>query len=132
MSTLLVFPSPVKAAHRGFIATCAVASLCLVTPASQGQTAQGPGASGPIAANAQQYPAPVDPRTVSCSDLKGSLQSAGQLTILSGPQGRWGDTFYGPKVPRCEFWQMPVFQYVRARDSLCGVGYICVDKLTHD
>jgi hypothetical protein len=126
------FRSLVKPAHRAFIATSVAASLCLVTPASQGQAGQGPGASGPVSANAQQNPAPIDPRTVSCSDLKGRLQSAGQLTILSGPRGGWGDTFYGPKVPRCQFWQMPVFQYVGASDGLCGVGYICVDKLSFD
>jgi len=27
---------------------------------------------------------------------------------------------------------MPTFQYVRANDGLCGIGYICVDKLSRD
>jgi hypothetical protein len=25
-----------------------------------------------------------------------------------------------------------LFQYVRTNDGLCGVGYICVDKLSFD
>ena len=64
--------------------------------------------------------------------MKAQLKSAGELRILSGPRGGWADTFYGPAVPRCQFWQMPVFTYVRTSDSLCGVGYICVDKLSRD
>jgi hypothetical protein len=125
------FPSLVNPAHRGLIATCAAASLFLVTPATHGQAGQG-SASSAVSANARQNPEPIDPQTLSCSDLKARLQSAGQLPILSGPRGGWADTFYGPKVPRCQFWQMPVFQYVRARESLCGVGYTCVDKLSRD
>jgi len=27
---------------------------------------------------------------------------------------------------------MPQFTYVRARDGLCGVGYICVEKYSVD
>ena len=54
------------------------------------------------------------------------------MTILYGPKGGWGDTFYGPAAPRCQFWQMPQYTYVRASDGLCGVGYICVDKLSLD
>jgi len=50
------------------------------------------------------------------------------MTILAGPKGAWGDTFYGPAVPQCPFWQIPQFTYVPARDRLCGVGYICIDK----
>jgi hypothetical protein len=50
------------------------------------------------------------------------------MSILSGPRGAWGDTFYGPAVPQCPFWQVSQFTYVRARDGLCGVGYICIDK----
>jgi hypothetical protein len=65
---------------------------------------------------------------MSCNDLKTELKSAGEMRILSGPKGGWSDTFYGPAVPRCPFWQMPQFVYVRARDGLCGVGFICVDK----
>jgi hypothetical protein len=74
------------------------------------------------------WPGSVDPRNFSCKDLKDKLASAGSLTILAGPRG-YGDTFYGPRVPQCQFWQRPAFSYVRTRDSLCGVGYICVDKL---
>jgi hypothetical protein len=129
-TTLL--PSLATSAHRAFIATCAAASAVLIATASHGQAGQVPGASEAVPANAQQNPAPVNPETESCNALKARLQSAGQLPILSGPRGAWGDTFYGPAVPRCQFWQMPVFQYVRASDGLCGVGYICVDKLSRD
>jgi len=72
------------------------------------------------------------PESLSCTELKGQLKTAGELSILSGPRGGWGDTFYGPAVPRCQFWQMPQFTYVRARDGLCGVGYICVEKYSVD
>jgi hypothetical protein len=27
---------------------------------------------------------------------------------------------------------MPVFTYVKTTDGLCGVGYICADKLSRD
>jgi len=27
---------------------------------------------------------------------------------------------------------MPQFTYVRARDGLCGVGYICIEKYSLD
>jgi len=60
--------------------------------------------------------------------MKAQIKAAGQMSILSGPRGCWGDTFYGPAVPQCPFWQMPQFTFVKARDGLCGVGYICVDK----
>jgi hypothetical protein len=60
--------------------------------------------------------------------LKAQLKSAGEMSILSGPRGAWGDTFYGPAVPQCPFWQTSQFTYVRARDGLCGVGFICIDK----
>jgi hypothetical protein len=94
---------------------------------------QAPAAPGDRAVrNGQQTPAPIDPVSLSCSALKTQLKAAGELSILSGPRGAWGDTFYGPAVPRCQFWQMPQFTYVRARDGLCGVGYICVEKLTFD
>ena len=102
------------------IATLATVLLVLAS-ASYGQARQGPAADGP-----------VDPQSLSCNDLKARLRSAGAMSILSGPRGGWGDTFYGPAVPRCQFWQMPQFTYVRARDGLCGVGYICVDKYSMD
>jgi len=90
-----------------------------------GQAADGPGNRPPSLA-------PVNPQSLSCDDLKAQLKSAGAMSILSGPRGSWGDTFYGPAVPRCQFWQMPQFTYVRARDGRCGVGYICVDKYSVD
>jgi hypothetical protein len=85
-----------------------------------------------VSASYGQPQAPVDPQSVSCADLKAQLKSAGSMSVLAGPRGGWGDTFYGPAVPRCQFWQMPQFTYVRARDGLCGVGYICVDKYSMD
>ena len=85
-------------------------------------------AADSVEATPPQFPASVNPQDFSCKDLKDKLASAGSLTILAGPRG-YGDTFYGPRVPQCQFWQRPTFSYVRTRDSLCGVGYICVDKL---
>ena len=80
------------------------------------------------ASNGQQAVAPVNPQSLSCNDLKAQVKTTGELRILSGPGGGWADTFYGPAVPRCPFWQMPQFTYVRTRDGLCGAGYICIDK----
>jgi hypothetical protein len=107
------------------------AAAFLLMSESYGQAGQAPVRDG-VPGNAQQALAPVDPQSLSCGDLKAQLKSAGAMSILSGPRGGWGDTFYGPAVPRCQFWQMPQFTYVRARDGLCGVGYICVDKYSMD
>jgi hypothetical protein len=107
-------------------------AIFLFTSASHGQTSTPPATGGPAADNGQQNPAPVNPASLSCDALKAQLNAAGELSILSGPKGAWGDTFYGPAAPRCQFWQMPVFTYVRAGDGLCGVGYICVEKLSFD
>jgi hypothetical protein len=126
------FPLLLKRPLRSFIATCVSASFFLGATASHGQAGQGSGASGGVPAGGQQNPAAIDPQTVSCSDLKARMQSTGQLPILVGSRGGWPDTFYGPKVPRCQFWQMPLFQYVRTNDGLCGVGYICIDKMSLD
>ena len=126
------FPLLLKVPLRRFIAMCVAASFFLGATTSHGQAGQGPGASGGVPAGGQQNPAAIDPQTVSCSDLKARMQSTGQLPILVGPRGGWPDTFYGPKVPRCQFWQMPLFQYVRTNDGLCGVGYICIDKMSLD
>lgn len=117
-------------ACRRIVAMCGVASAIFVAPTGYGQSAQVPGAGDLV--HAQQVPAPVDPGTLSCNALKAKLQGAGELNILSGPNGGWGDTFYGPAVPRCQFWQMPLFTYVHANDGLCGVGYICVEKMSFD
>ncbi|HEY1326747.1 MAG TPA: hypothetical protein VGI14_07395 [Casimicrobiaceae bacterium] len=108
------------------------AATVLLMSASYGQDRQAPVADGSAPGNGQQTTAPVNPQGLSCNDLKAQLRSAGQMTILAGPRGGGGDTFYGPAVPRCPFWQMPQFAYVRARDGLCGVGYICVDKYSVD
>ena len=132
LSHLRTPPSFGAFAPRGFIAACAAAGALLLASSSHGQAGQAPPADGPAAASGQQTPAPIRPESLSCNDLKAQLKSAGELSILSGPRGGWGDTFYGPAVPRCQFWQMPQFTYVRARDGLCGVGYICIDKLSFD
>src|SRR4051812_32025946 len=70
--------------------------------------------------------APITTGTSSCNALKSSLQTSQALTLVSGPR-EYGDTYYA-RVPRCQFWQRPVFAYVTASDGLCGVGYICTDK----
>ena len=119
-------------APRRSIATCVAAAFLFGATASHGQAGQGLDANAGVAAGGQQNPAAIDPQTLSCSDLKARMQSTGQLPLLVGPRGGWPDTFYGPQVPRCQFWQMPLFQYVRTNDGLCGVGYICVDKLSFD
>lgn len=119
-------------ARAKFFATCIGAAAFLCMSASYGQVGQTLVAQGPVSGTGQQSPAAVDPQSLSCNDLKAQVKSAGELSILSGPRGGWGDTFYGPAVPRCPFWQMPQFAYVRARDGLCGVGYICVDKYSID
>jgi hypothetical protein len=85
------------------------------------------GAVDRIPESRPQVDAPTDSLSVTCKMLKDDLERAGSLPILSGPKG-WPDTFYGPRVPQCQFWARPVFTYVNARDGLCGVGYICVEK----
>jgi len=122
-----LFASPARCTAWGLLIACTF----LLSPASYGQAGQAK-AGGPVTGPAPDRAASVDPQSVSCTALKAQLKAAGELSILSGPRGAWGDTFYGPAVPRCQFWQMPVFTYVKARDGLCGVGYICVEKLTYD
>ena len=100
----------------------AVLSIIALTTSSHAQT--GPGSSSAV----PRAPATVDAATLSCKQLKDQLQSAGSLTIISA--GRtWGDTFYGPGVPQCGFWQRPVFSYVTAQDGRCDAGFHCVDHL---
>ena len=120
-----IFTSPARCTLLATFIACAA----LASSASYGQEARD---RGPVAGAASNSPAAIDPRSESCTALKSKLNAAGEMSILSGPRGAWGDTFYGPAVPRCQFWQMPVFTYVKARDGLCGVGYICVEKLTFD
>jgi hypothetical protein len=71
---------------------------------------------------------PIDTATRSCDELKSALRTAGALTLTSGPRG-WGDTYYSG-VPRCQFWQRPLFSFVTAKEGRCGVGYICTDKFS--
>jgi hypothetical protein len=114
----------------GFLAISVAATALLLTPETPGQVEHAR-AEGFVPVS-EAAPAQVDPRSRSCNDLKVQMRSSGQLNLLSGPGPGSGDTFYGPAVPRCQFWQMPQFAYVRARDGLCGVGYICVDKYSMD
>jgi len=107
------------------------AATFLLMSASYGQAGPAGAADGSDPASTAQT-VPVDPQGLTCDDLKAQLKSAGAMSILSGPRGGWGDTFYGPAVPRCQFWQIPQFTYVRTRDRLCGVGYICIDKPSMD
>ena len=108
-----------------------VVAALVFASAGYGQPTQTPpAASGSAAQRGSNDRPSVNPETLTCSALKSELNTAGQMAILSGPRGAWGDTFYGPAVPRCPFWQIPEFTYVRARDGLCGVGYICIDKPT--
>jgi hypothetical protein len=114
-------------ARRTLAAALSGAAGLLIASVTYGQAT--PPAS-PAPGTAQR--APINPQSLSCSDLKAELKSAGELNILVGSGQGWGDTFYGPAVPRCQFYQMPVFAYVRARDGRCGIGYICVDKMSID
>ena len=114
----------------GSIALSAVAAalttIMLALP-SYGDTGQVVAAADPVAENTPQGAASTNAQSLTCKALKDKLESAGSLTILAGPKG-WGDTYYGPRVPQCQFWTRPVFSYVSTRDGLCGVGYICVEK----
>lgn len=118
------------ARRRGMLSASALAIALLATTASSGQSPQVPADTAPVREQAARDRQPVDPQTLSCSALKAELGKRGELGILSGPRGGWSDTFYGPAAPRCEFWQIPEFTYVRTRDGLCGVGYICIEKPT--
>lgn len=109
-------------------AAAAAFSTLVLTRPSYGDTRQVVAAVDPVADNRPQEAPSTNAQSLTCKELKDKLESAGSLTILSGPKG-WGDTFYGPRVPQCQFWERPVFSYVSTRDRLCGVGYICVMKL---
>ena len=105
---------------RGLFAASAAAgafSLVLVGPHSHAQNVSAAAASAPT----------TDTNTTSCQELKSRLRDSGTLTLVSGPRG-WGDTYYA-RIPRCEFWQRPVFSFVTASDGWCGVGYICAAKV---
>ena len=128
MAMTTVFRTP---ARPTFLATCMSAATFLLMSASYGQAGPARAADATVPASTPQT-VPVNPESVTCDDLKAQLKSAGAMSILSGPRGGWGDTFYGPAVPRCQFWQIPQFTYVRTRDRLCGVGYICIDKPSMD
>ena len=126
-----ISPTWIARTGCGFIALSAAAAgflTIVLAPPSYGDTGQVAAAVDSVAESRPQEPAPTNAESLTCKELKDKLERAGSLTILSGPKG-WGDTFYGPRVPRCQFWARPVFSYVSTRDGLCGVGYICVEKL---
>ena len=114
--------------HRPMAFCAAAAVLSVVAMAQPGRIDTTVAAADVAAPTSPQVPATVNPQDFSCNDLKDRLATAGSLTILAGPRG-YGDTFYGPRVPQCQFWQRPTFSFVRSRDGLCGVGYICVEKM---
>ena len=110
------------------VAAAAVSMIVLTTPI-HGETGQLVAQAAPAAAYRPQGPVPINAEAVSCKELKDRLQSAGTLDILSGQRG-WGETFYGPGVPQCQFWQRPQFMYVSTNDGSCGAGYICAQRVT--
>jgi|SRR5690349_12257092 hypothetical protein len=99
----------------------------LLTVSPEDATAQNSGAADRVAASSAIAALPADAQNMTCKALKDELERTGSLPILYGPKG-WADTFYGPSVPQCQFYQRPVFSYVNTSDGRCGVGYICVDK----
>jgi hypothetical protein len=104
-------------------------ALVLVTTPTYGDLGESAGNSNPLTANGHENLSQVNSDTMSCKDLKAVLEKAGSLKIFSVQRG-WADTFYGPGVPLCQFWERPVFSYVDTTDGFCAVGYICVDKLS--
>ena len=104
-------------------------SMIVLTTLSSGDTGQVVAQAGPAATYRPQDPAPLVAATVSCKELKDRLQSAGTLDIVP-EQKSWSETFYGPEVPQCQFWQRPQFMYVNTNDGSCGLGYICVQRVT--
>jgi hypothetical protein len=119
-------PSSTTPAVRTALAALAAAGM-LITPVAYAQSQPATDAPPPGSISA-----PLDPQTLTCNDLKTQMKSSGELNLLVGPRNGWGDTFYGPGVPRCQFYQMPQFAYVKARDGRCGIGYICIDKMSID
>ena len=105
------------------VATAAI----LLAGTLQDATAQSAGAADRVAESRPQEAVFTDAQSMTCKALKDELERTGSLPILYGPKG-FADTFYGPGVPQCQFYQRPVFSFVNTRDGLCGVGYICVDK----
>ena len=104
-------------------------SMLVPTTPVYGDIGQFVAQASPAAAYRPQDPAPINAQAVSCKELKDKLQSAGTLDIVSG-QKSWSETFYGPGVPQCQFWQRPQFMYVSTNDGSCGAGYICVQRVT--
>ncbi len=127
MKTTISLPWSARAVRSCTALFAAALSTIVVPGSSYGATSQMIAASDLVTENRPQDAVPTDAESLTCKELKDRLASAGSLTIVSGAR-RWGDTFYRPRVPQCEFWKRPVFSFVRTRDELCGVGYICVEK----
>jgi len=104
-------------------------SMIVLTTPIYGDTGELVAQAGPAAAYRSQDAAPINAAGVSCKELKDKLQGTGKLDVLSGQKG-WGETFYGPGVPQCQFWQRPQFMYVSTNDGACGLGYICAQRVT--
>jgi len=104
-------------------------SMIVQTTSSHGDPGTVLAQASPVPAYRAQDAAPVIAETVSCNDLKSRLQSTGTLDVVAG-QRNWSETFYGPGVPQCQFWQRPQFMYLSASDGSCGLGYICVQRIT--
>lgn len=119
-----------RTAKQGsWIAFCvALSVLSMVMPSTESHGQVGAAADA-IPMGRAQSAAPITAGSVSCKELKDAVQRSGALTIVSGPRG-WSDTYYGPGVPRCEFYQTPMFSYVDTNDGACGVGYVCTQRIT--
>ena len=129
MTTNGISPRLAGQRRRGGVALSAAAAVATIVLAAPGDGETGPvvAAVDAVAADGSQDSGSTNAELLTCRELKATLDNAGSLMILSGPKGQ-GDTFYGPRVPQCQFWTRPVFSFVKTRDGLCGVGYICVEK----
>lgn len=102
--------------------------IALIAPA-YGQTGQSVPAATSVATYRAEDRPPVNSETLSCNQLKADVQKSGGLSIVSEPR-RWPETFYGPELPQCDPWSKPLFEYVKASDGACAVGYICAPRVT--
>jgi len=114
---------------RVAISVAAGAFFLIEPTTSHGDAGQVVAQAAPVVAYRPQDAAPVIAENVSCNELKGRLQSRGTLDVVAG-QKSWPETFYGPNVPQCQFWQRPQFMYVGTNDGSCGAGYICTQRIT--
>jgi len=129
VTTNEISPRLMTQLRGGGVALAAAAAFATIVLAasSRGETGRVVAAVDSVADDGSQESGSTNAEILTCRELKVKLENAGSLMILSGPKGQ-GDTFYGPGVPQCQFWTRPVFSFVKTRDGLCGVGYICVEK----